>query len=815
MVRVRSANTLSFRLVATAAIVVASLTVVGGQANAADWAGFRGPDAQGIAREGEIFPASEAIGLQVGWKIKIGHGYSGIAVVGESVVTAFAEGDRDVLACFDAASGQRRWTFDLEAIYKGHDGSHDGPIATPLIDGERVFMLGARGRLVGVSLKSGELIWSVDLVEEQKAKAPFYGFAASPIVVDGVLIVEVGAPDGGMVMGFDPTTGKKLWSAGTDDVAYQSPVVHEADGRRMVLAGGSKTVIALNAADGTVHWTHEHSGGGARGSGSMVPVSTAQNRVFLANKDDASTVLEWKPGQDNTEFSAAWEGRSIRNSYNVPVFFSGHLYAYSARFLTCVNAESGETTWKSREPGDGFLILVDGHLVLATKNGSVHVIRAMKENYQEAASVSVFDDVVWSHPSFANGRIYARSQSELSRIDVVRGKTTSATAAKAVDGILPDSKFGQFITSLSSETDKKAAIDQFMEKQESFPIVEGDRTVHYVYRGPGADLAVAGDMFGARQERRMHHVAGTDLFYYSMPVESDARLNYAFMRDYATIPDPNNPRTTIVTLVNDEMEMAMGNAETKMSWFAMPQWLEPAHVSAHAEAPSGRLESHELESEALGKKQKIEVYVPAGYEASATRYPTVYVFGGEEALKHGSFVQSLDRLCGHQVTPLIAVFVNEPSFRQQDKLAKMFGEELVPFVDKTYRTVDKASARAAVGAGFAGTDAWLCALKNPSLIGGIGAHSLFLFDSFSPDVKGLLKSSSEQPLNVYLDWGKYDFRNPHEAWDMGAKNRDIAEALKGKGYKVAGGEMNEGTGWPSWKNRTNRLLAAFFPVESK
>ena len=77
-------------------------------------------------------------------------------------------------------------------------------------------------------------------------------------------------------------------------------------------------------------------------------------------------------------------------------------------------------------------------------------------------------------------------------------------------------------------------------------------------------------------------------------------------------------------------------------------------------------------------------------------------------------------------------------------------------------------------------------------------------------MKSQFSSASEQPLTIYLDWGKYDFRNPHEAWDMGEVNRGIADLLKSKGYAPVGGEVSDGSGWPSWRNRTDRVFAALF-----
>lgn len=803
-VRVRSIMQL-----AVAALVVACCGVT----NASDWPGFRGPSALGTSPETGIFPTGDPIGLELAWKTRVGTGYSGLAVVGNRLVTAYADGERAVIACHDADTGKKIWQFDLEENYKAHDGSHGGPIATPLIDGDRVYMLGAHGRLVAVSLAKGELIWSVDLVKDQQAKPPFYGFASSPLIVDGVLIVEVGAPSG-MVMGFNPADGQKLWAAGDDEVAYQSPVLHESAQGRVVLVSGSKKLFVLKPSDGQVLAKYDYPPGGPHGAGNCVPVPVGPNRVFVANKDDGSSVVEWKSGEGEAAVTPVWEERSIRNTYNVPVYHKDHLYGYTSRFITCVDAAKGSTVWKSRLPGDGFATLVDGHLIVATKAGSMHIIPATPSELQERAALPVFEDVVWAHPTFANGKIYQRSVTELASIKVNRGKTES-TVARGVEGQMPETKFGKFVAGLSKEADKKATIDRYLDGQKSFPIVEDEKVAHWVYRGAGNDLAIGGDMFGARQERPMHRVPETDLFYFSMPLEPDARINYVFMRDYETINDPRNPNETVTLLVDEEMEMSFDEKPTKMSWFAMPKWSEPAYLKTEANtAEGGRMDAHELDSAALGKKHKIEVYLPSGYDGSDRHYGVAYVFGGSAALKYGQWRETLDHLCGKKVEPVIAVFVNESTYKQQDKFGAMFGDELVPFMDKTYRTVATADGRAVIGAGFSGADAWFCALKHPKLVGKMGGQSLFLFDSFSPDIKGLLTSASDHPMTIYLDWGKYDFRNPHEAWDMSTVNRGLSEAAKAKGYQPIGGQVNDGSDWSSWKNRTDKLLAALFPKKS-
>ena len=112
--------------------------------------------------------------------------------------------------------------------------------------------------------------------------------------------------------------------------------------------------------------------------------------------------------------------------------------------------------WRSCPPGDGFLVLVDNHLVLLTKDGSLHVIKATPAQYAEVASIQLFDDVVWTPPSFADGHVYARSQSELARVDVLSmarltdAGTNPTTAVADVAG----GRFERFLQEVSAAPDK-------------------------------------------------------------------------------------------------------------------------------------------------------------------------------------------------------------------------------------------------------------------------------------------------------------------------------------------------------------------------
>ena len=99
----------------------------------------------------------------------------------------------------------------------------------------------------------------------------------------------------------------------------------------------------------------------------MVPVVFDKNNVLMTLDDGFSTAVSIRKVGDSYKVSQQWKQNSIKNTYNVPVEYDEHLYAYSTRIMTCVDAATGRPKWKSREPSDGFLIVVDGHVILNTK----------------------------------------------------------------------------------------------------------------------------------------------------------------------------------------------------------------------------------------------------------------------------------------------------------------------------------------------------------------------------------------------------------------------------------------------------------------
>ena len=764
------------------------------------WPGLRGPSYDGAVHDAQLFEG-EGGELSIGWKRELGSGYSVVAVDSRRLIAAFQAGADDVVAAFDLEHGDELWRQSIGEAYAGHTGSHDGPIATPVLYEGRGYGLGPRGDLYAFDAGNGDEIWKLNLVTDLEVEPPYYGFASSPLVADGVLVVEIGAGEGKAFGGFNPDTGELIWTAGTDTINYQSPIVTVVEGEQHVIALGNKTVTALRPADGEVLWTYEHNGDERdMGGNTIVPLPAGDGRLLLMNTHPTSVMLQITKG-DSWEVSELWSSGSMKSSYVQPVYHDGYLYGMNSKIFTCVDASTGETVWRSREAGDGFPSVVGDHLVIMNKPGTLRVAKATPDGYQEVASLEVFADHSWSAPAFANGHLYLRSMGELARIDI--GSGTGDVTEAATDWVAATA-FGQFLAEVEASDSKAATIDTFLGQQKSFPIIESSGAVHFVYQGEGTDIGIVGDMIGFRREDPMTRVAGTDFFHYSTRLEPNAAVGYGFIIDYEDpVPDPRNDA------ISDGM---FG----EVSWFSMPAWRAPEFVNEAETGRRGTLETYEWESKVKEDQQRTaSIYLPAGYKSDGDRrYPTIYFFDGGAALEDGRVNNILNNLIGKEMDPVIAVFViTDPEahggeFWDPVSYMEMITTELVPAIDEQYRTVAEPWARAAAGAEGGGDAALLGGFMHHQVFGRVGSIWPIVF---GPELAQAMPKADEAPLVVYHAWGTYHIRSPHEAWDQVVENRALHRLLRDAGYRPAGGETPEGVGWPIFGRHAGEMLMALFP----
>lgn len=767
---------------------------------AADWPQWRGAQQDGKVAGDDVLNFDKGQALKLSWKKEIGQGYSSVSISGGLAVTQYTDGTSDLVVAYDAMTGEEKWRYQLEPAYLGKGGSHNGPSSTPAIDGDLVFALGRKGKLVAINATTGKEAWIREINEQDSAREPFHGFTTAPMLAGNAVIVQTGGTTDNAVSAFHGKTGRRLWYSGNDQIDYQSPALISLANRDQVIAGGNKHLFGIDPASGNQLWSYEHAGN----AGSFSPVALGQGNLLIPGNRQAQLVNVRDTGEGFL-VEEVWQSRHLKQTFNVPVYHQGYLYGYSGRFLSCVSAETGETVWKSRPPGDGFLMMVDDHLVVLTKEGTLHIAAATPDGYTEKANLDVFDGIAWTPPSFANGRIYARSLSEIASVEIA----SSGTAIKLTEPervpAAPNSKFAGFVKRLKKSDNKDEMIEKFLKEHPQSPVIEGNTLAHFVYHGQVKDIVVGGDMFDQGQDEPMFQVPGTDFYFYTVELEADALLGYYYVRNFEErIADPLNDHT-----VNN-----FGGVESVLS---MPDWSKPDFLKEKP-GPKGQLNNHQFSSKTLEDTRDIQVYVPSGYENSSQSYPTVYVHFGKMAIENALMPTALDNLIADgTIEPVIAVFIHPTRNRFQEyardakrQYATMVAEELVPFIDENYRTRKSADGRLVMGGDEGGYAALYSAMHYPGTFGMVGTQSAHLMSAEGIELRELIDSSPVHPIKLYMEWGKYDYRSVAGDYNWTDNNRRFSKMLKDKGYAIKGVEISSGFGWSSWRYRTDQILKNFF-----
>lgn len=439
-------------------VLVIAATLAAGSA-LADWPEFRGALRDGVAAESGLLRAWPEAGPEELWRVPLGEGFSGIAVVGDRLFTAFVDDGSEWLAAFAAADGAELWRLRLDREFVDPWG--DGPRATPTVADGTVYAVSSLGQLVAADAASGAERWRFDYSTLGAIVDPYsiagatpqgdepaggeLGHSSSPLVAGDLLVTYPGAlPDKALAV-FDRASGELVWSGLPHGSGHTSPTRVEIAGREQWLQILPNEILALDPATRKVLWRHPW----AVVTVSQ-PVFVPPDRIFAATVNDHGGELfrVVPPSAGNGEWSTEtlWKERRMRNSWSSTVFFDGLLFGFDNATLRCLDAESGELLWARRGYGKGNLLVADGLLLVLSDHGELVVGEASAEGFEPGGRVELFAHrPTWTLPSLADGRLYARNQRQMVALDLRAEVAASSSSA------VPAAAAGQAAPGLSSE----------------------------------------------------------------------------------------------------------------------------------------------------------------------------------------------------------------------------------------------------------------------------------------------------------------------------------------------------------------------------
>jgi outer membrane protein assembly factor BamB len=424
-------------------------------AAAADWPQFRGPQASGVDAS-KTLPTTWNVesGQNIRWKTALpGLAHASPVIAGERiyVMTAVGPSDHELkvglygdiepiqedgayqwrLLALQRKSGKVLWNVvghEARPRVKRHPKATHAN-STPATDGRYIVTIFGSEGLFCFDRK-GQQLWKVDLgpMDSGFFRVPSaqWGFASSPVIHNGRVIVLCDVQTNSFLASFDLKTGREIWRTPRSDVpTWGCPTILKTGRRTQIVVNGWHRSAGYDFAEGRELW-HLVGGGDipvptpivANG---LIYLTSAHGRLrpMRAVRPDASgNITPSEPGETNA--AIAWVHPRQGNYMQTPIAVNGRVYGCSdSGVVTCFDGITGRILYSERltGPAQGYTAspVSDGrHLYFPGETGKVLVVPAT-EKFSVIATNDL-TEICMATPAVGDGALYFRTRSQLMAI---------------------------------------------------------------------------------------------------------------------------------------------------------------------------------------------------------------------------------------------------------------------------------------------------------------------------------------------------------------------------------------------------------------
>ncbi len=390
---------------------------------AQNWPRFRGPNGSGVA-SGDI-PAKWT-GENRLWTIKLpGEGHGSPVVWGQRVFLLCgreAEGER-IPVCVDAASGRELWHSTLGVAYRSGHKFNSPASTTPAVDADHVYFSWSSPEKVFVAAYThdGVPVWTADLGAMNRE----HGFASSPILHDGLVILSNDQEKDSALFALDRHTGKVRWKLprAENHSNYSTPCLYTPSGGvpQIVVSSWRLGVTGIEAATGRQLWQAGvfSQGRAERAVGSPIAI----DELVIANcafVNGPKHVVALRPDRAGG-MTEVWRVEKTVPHIPSVIAVGARAYLWSDQgIVSCVRLTDGKVLWQERAGRDTFgsPVAVNGRLFSVDKGGTVTVL-AVADTFEVLAQ-NELGELCQSTPALAGGRMFIRTWEHLHAIGAAR-----------------------------------------------------------------------------------------------------------------------------------------------------------------------------------------------------------------------------------------------------------------------------------------------------------------------------------------------------------------------------------------------------------
>lgn len=409
----RTINLIPFRVLVFLSVISFVTQGLTQENNLADWASWRGSKDTG-SLAGEGFPAELNLEQNLAWKVELpGKGCSTPIVAGGSIfVTAPADGV-DALVCLDR-NGEQKW---LTKFAKENPGKHrngSGSNASPISDGDAVFVYYKSGTLAAVE-NDGSIRWQTNLIERFGKVELYWDHGTSPVLTEDYVVMARMHSGDSWVAAFDKKSGELVWKVDRNfktpregDHGYATPVVIEFQEKPAVLVYGAEHLTIHSIEDGKMVWS---CGGFNPEKVDLwptiaTPVVVGDVAVVAAGRNDRKLPLLYgvklTGSGDVSATNVIWKRDDIGTFVPSPAVWKDQVYLMrDLGQVECLNPADGTSVWrekfkKHRSKYYSSPLIAGGLMYVAREDGAAFVVDVRDGQYKLLAESDFKESVIGS-----------------------------------------------------------------------------------------------------------------------------------------------------------------------------------------------------------------------------------------------------------------------------------------------------------------------------------------------------------------------------------------------------------------------------------
>ncbi|MFC2151716.1 PQQ-binding-like beta-propeller repeat protein [Bacteroidota bacterium] len=372
---------------------------------------WRGENRDGVYNETGLLQEWSENGPELLWHFdELGVGHSSAAVTSDKIFTCGTINGNGFVVAINH-KGELLWKTEYG---KEWIESWDGVRTTPLINGNKLYLMSAYGVIHCMDKNTGKILWKIDLMKQYGGRNIQWGVTENLVIHQDKLFCTVGGSENN-VIALNKDSGELIWSSkgNSETSAYCSPKVIKHNNRYILVTQTANSILGLDVENGDLLWKHPQTN--QYSVHANTPIYFKGQLYIVSGYGKGGVML--KLTEDGNSVTELWRNADINHKSGGFVLINERLYGAVDRGNEwhCIDWNTGQTLYSAKLFKSGNIIYADGKLYCYSESGEIALVDPQENEFKVLGKISVpyGDKQHWAHLVIHNKKLYVRHGNSL------------------------------------------------------------------------------------------------------------------------------------------------------------------------------------------------------------------------------------------------------------------------------------------------------------------------------------------------------------------------------------------------------------------